>query len=351
MKILVLTKNWLGDLLFQFPAIEAIKAHWPDAEIVCLTPERCLGIAKYHPAISEVIVFDERAAERSLSGKLNFISRMRAAGPWDKAFLFHRSRTRAAMAALMGVRERIGYGSRRKWLLTTSVAEPAAPLHHVDYFLHLLSESGVSAKGNRSYRLEPNPEDHQNARAILQEAGSLSAGFVCFHLGANWEPKRWPVYRFAEAADLIQAKWGLTIFLTGSAEDSVLAEQVLSLSKKARIVSLTGQTSFGVLAALFQSSNFVISGDSGPMHIAAAAGARVAALFGPTDPKLTGPRGTGESIVIQHIPKGCSVPWFGEIPASGWLEHIKAEDVIGAIEKRHWNSAGISKIVSKEPQA
>jgi len=341
MKVIVFTKNWLGDLLFQFPAIQAIKTRWPDAEIICLTPERCRDIAAYHPAVSEVVVFDERAGEQLLLNKIKFVSKLRRQGPWDQAYLFHRSRTRAAMAVMLGARARIGYGSRRRWFLTTSVKEPAEPMHHVDYYLHLLDKAGVPASGERLYRFSPRSEDYGKANEILTHNRASASGYACFHLGANWEPKRWPVLRFAEAADLIHDKWNFPVFLTGSAQDSLLAEQVLTLVKKARVISLAGRTPFGELAALFQSSSFVISGDSGPMHIASAAGARVAALFGPTDPRLTGPRGPGESLVIQHIPEGYSVPWIGEVPGSGWLEHISAAQVVRAIEKRGWYTAGI----------
>jgi ADP-heptose:LPS heptosyltransferase len=109
-------------------------------------------------------------------------------------------------------------------------------------------------------------------------------------------------------------------------------------TQTARLTSLIGQTDLGSLAALFAGALFVVSGDSGPMHIASGAGARVVALFGPTNPDLTGPRGAGETVILKHVPQGYSSPWYGEeMPAGGWLENITPEEVITAIERHGWH--------------
>lgn len=340
MKILVITKNWIGDLLFEFPAIEALRAEWKDAEIVCLTPARCRDIAASNPAVTRALVFDERAEHRRLTARWRFAMQMRREGPWDKAFLFHRSKTRAALAFLMGARERIGYARGRRWMLTTPVEEPEKPVHHVDYFLNLVEKAGVPVRGERRYRFYPSPGDVENTRTLLREFGVSPGDYVCFHLGANWEPKRWPPSRFAEAADLIHDKWRFPVFVTGSEGDRPLAEELTAKVRRARIIPIVGRTGLGTLGALCRSSCFVVSGDSGPMHIASGSGARVAALFGPTDPNLTGPRGMGDSLVLQYIPAGYTVPWYGTIPPQGWLEHISAEELVRAVEARGWHQTG-----------
>lgn len=335
MNILIITKNWLGDLLFQFPAVEAIRKEWPGARITCLTPERCLEIAKSNPSFDEVIAFDERGPQKCLAAKVRFIMRMRSKGPWDKAFLFHRSKTRALMAFFMGAKERTGYAAKRKGLLTNPVPEPENPMHHVDYFLNLVEKSGIKPPAEKCYRFYLSPENIAAAKRTMEKHNAAPGAYACFHLGANWEPKRWPAGHFAETADLIHEKSRMPVFFTGGPGDRGLAEEAAKKVRHARVIPIAGETSLGELGALAREAAFFLSADSGPMHIAAGSGAKVMALFGPTDPNLTGPRGTGEIRVLHYVPEGYAVPWFGDVP-SEWMSKISPHQVAEALREKGW---------------
>lgn len=336
MKILIFTKNWVGDMLFQMPAIDAIAAAWPQAEIVCLVPARCREMLRAHPRVNRVLVFDERKEQKSWHSRIGFALTLRRE-KWDKAFLFHRSRTRAFIALLAGALERIGYGKGREWLLNRPVKEPADKLHHVDYFLNLVRAAGVKTPEKGFYCFYRSEEDERSARDLLSAQDLQPGRFMCFHLGANWEPKRWPPAHFAALADSIFREYGIPAVMTGAPDDKPLAEEVLRSVKEARVLSLIGQTRLGVLGSLFRQAAFVVSGDSGPMHIAAGSGARVAALFGPTDPAQTGPRGQGESLVIHHVPQGFTSPWYGKnLPEGGWLSRIQPAEVLSALRDKGW---------------
>jgi lipopolysaccharide heptosyltransferase II len=333
MKILVVMKNWLGDLLFQMPALELIKQKYPGASILCVAPERCREILEAHPAVSGFLSFDEKSTHRSLFSRLRFLLELRRQGPWDQGYLFHRSRTRALLLMLAGVKERIGYGKGRKGLLTRAVEEPARPLHQVDYFFELMKGAGFDLPAERQYRFFCKPEDERQALETLAAAGvSAPAKYICFHLGANWEPKRWPAEHFAELAEKIYAEWKMSVVVTGSAGDRPLFEALASKVRRAKVLSLVGKTGLRVSAAIYKNAACLVTGDSGPMHIASGVGARGVALFGPTDPKLTGPRGPGDFLVLQYVPAGHSVPFFGkEFPPEGWLSRITPEEVFHAI--------------------
>ncbi len=335
MNILIVTKNWLGDILFEFPAIEAIRNRYPDAHLCAMGPSRCREILASHPAINQVLVFDERNEHRSLASRLRFIRRLRREN-WDRAYLFHPSRTRAFLLLLAGVRERIGYGAGRKLFLTHPVAEPEEPMHQVDYFLYLLEQTGLCVPENAAYRFYLSRRDQEAAKAMLGDHSLRSGAFACFHLGANWEPKRWPVAHFAKLADLIFAESRLPILLTGGAQDSGLIAGMKQQVKKARLISLAGKTGLGELAAIYRHATFVVSGDSGPMHIASAVGTNLVALFGPTNPKLTGPRGTGDKVLLSYVPPGYGAPWFGKNIPEDWLSHIQPEEVLQALEEKKW---------------
>ncbi|MBI3306399.1 MAG: lipopolysaccharide heptosyltransferase II [Candidatus Omnitrophica bacterium] len=335
MKILIVTKNWLGDILFELPAIEAIKQNFPQAEIVCMTAARCRTILRNHPAVDRVLVFDEKAEHRNWFSRIRFLMELRKE-KWDRAYFFHRSKTRAFLLWLAGIQERIGYSTKgRQWFLTQAIPEPAQLLHHVDYFMELLKKTGHHVSENASYHFYFSEKDQQNAQAML-ESRSLGQ-FAVFHLGANWEPKRWPAVHFAKLADLIFEKWGLDIVVTGAPEDQKLVDEMMKDVKKARVTSLVGKTSLSELGGIYEKARFMVSGDSGPMHIAAGVGLPVLTFFGPTNPALTGPRGAGETVVLTYVPEGYQSPWYGkEFPATGWLSHIKPEEVFRAIEEKGW---------------
>jgi lipopolysaccharide heptosyltransferase II len=335
MKILVVMKNWLGDLLFQMPALDLIQQRYPEASITCIAPERCREILEAHPAVSDFLSFDEKSTHRSWASRMRFVLELRKRGPWDQGYLFHRSRSRAVFLVLAGVKERIGYGKGRKGFLSRAVEEPVQPMHQLDYFFNMMKGAGFEPPAEREYRFFYKEADEHAAREILG-AHSLekNAKYICFHLGANWEPKRWPIANFAALAEKIEEKWKLPVVVTGSKNDEPLFEELMSRVRRAKIIPLVGKTRLRVSAAIYKHAACIVTGDSGPMHIASGVGAPVVALFGPTDPKLTGPRGRGESIVLQYIPPGYAVPFFGkDLPEDGWLSHITSEEVLDAIER------------------
>ena len=335
MKILVVMKNWLGDLLFQMPALELLRERYPEALITCVAPERCREILEAHPAVSGFLSFDEKSTHRSWFARLGFLGELRKVRPWDQGYLFHRSRTRALLLMLAGVKERIGFGKGRKFFLTQALPEPVKSPHQLDYFFDLMQKAGFKLPEEKVYRFYYKEEDKKLAEELLKKNGiGEGARFICFHLGANWEPKRWPAAHFAALAERIQEKWHLPVVVTGSSNDAPLLEELLRGIQKAKIISLVGKTSLRVAACIYKRAACLVTGDSGPMHIASGVGASVVALFGPTNPDLTGPRGTGETIVLQFVPPGYSVPFFGqEFPPEGWLSRITPDQVFEAIGK------------------
>ncbi|MBI2166827.1 MAG: lipopolysaccharide heptosyltransferase II [Candidatus Omnitrophica bacterium] len=333
MKILVFTKNWLGDVLFEVPALQALRENFPGARITALAPGRCREILEAVPFLDEVREFDEREGERSLFAKLRFIAWLRRE-KFDRVFLFHRSFTRAFLAALGGIPERVGFATpKRRRVLTRAVETPSKPLHQVDYFLYLLKWAGLRVKFGAEYQFFYSPEHNAEALNLLHSKGLAEKPFAVFHIGANWEPKRWPATHFAVLADLITQNFSLPMVLTGSGRDEGIAEEILRNSRFSKPLSICGITSLKVLGALYQKARFVVSSDSGPLHIASGVGTPVVALFGPTCPRLTGPRGTGKKIVIQFVPEGYSIPWKGKsLPAGGWMERMTPEEVFKKIQ-------------------
>ncbi len=295
MKIVVFMKNWLGDALFQMPAVDAIKAAFPTSEITCIAPERCREILETQKSITNILSFDEKTSHRQWCCRPSVVWELRRLGHYDKGFLFHRSGSRAFWLYCAGVRDRIGYG--KGFFLTQKIEMEEDERHQVDFFIEFVKRAGIPVKNNAKYKFFITSDDEKEAARILKENG-VDEKFIVFHLGSNREEKRWPPEYFADLAERVWNKYKLPIVATGTLEDLDLWEKFKSKLADAKAVHLMGKTKIRVSAAIYKKSLLVVSGDSGPMHIATGVGTNVAALFGPTSPELFGPRGMGKEIIL-----------------------------------------------------
>ena len=328
MNIAVFTKNWIGDVIFETPAIRAIKENFPEARLIAVTPNRCADILKVNPYIDEVIIFDE-----NFFSKLKLITILRKK-QIDKAFLFHRSGTRAQMAYWGGIKERIGYDTKKRGsFLTHVVPEAEGPIHDVQYFLNLLRSAGLRVAGSNHYEFYFSESDRVRAKQLIDEHGFEPERLIAINPGANWIPKRWPPAYFRELANKLIGRFNVQIILTGNPDDQAVANEILNGETNSQIISLCGRTTIRELGALYSFCRFVISNDTGPLHVAAGVGADVIGIFGPTQPLETAPLGSGKNIIVQYAHEGIELPWIGKHFPSPWMELISVTDVFNAVEK------------------
>ncbi len=336
MNIVVFTKNWLGDVIFETPAIRTIKENFPDAHLIAITPRPCVPILEANPYVDEIIPFDDRKEEKSFIQKWRLVQKLRKR-PIDKAYLFHRAQKHAYLAFVAGARERIGYSTKwRSYLLTRAVSEQEDLVHDVQYFLDLLRADGLKITGDYPYEFYYLPEDETKAQSLLSENGLTADKLVAINPGANWAPKRWPIEYFSELAHRLIERYGVQIVVTGNEDDALLANRILTNGRPHHpsIVSLCGKTTIRQLGALYSKCRLVISNDTGPLHVAGGVGANVIGIFGPTQLKETAPLGRGRNIVIHYAPEGVQLPWIGEnFPFGQWMERITVDEVLRIIEK------------------
>lgn len=333
MNIALFTKNWIGDIIFETPAIRAIKENFPDAYLIAITPRRCVEVLETNPYINEIIPFDEREEGRSFISKLRLILALRKR-KIEKAFLFHRSGTRARLAYWGGAKERIGYDTKKRgFFLTCAVPEPEEPVHDVQYFLNLVRSSGLRVAENCHYEFYFSETDRAKAEELIREYRLEPERLIAINPGANWIPKRWPPAHFRGLARKLIDHFGAQIVLTGNHEDLAVANEILNGESSSQIVSLCGKTTIRELGALYSFCRLVISNDTGPLHVAAGVGANVVGIFGPTQPLETAPFGSGKNVVVQYTHEGVKLPWIGKHFPSPWMELISVEDVLNAIEK------------------
>ena len=335
MNILVFTKNWLGDVIFETPAIRTIKENFPQSHLIAVAPRRCVEILEANPYVDEVIPFDNRREEKSLISAWRFIQKLRKRRI-DKAYLFHRAQKHAWIAYLAGARERIGYGTKwRSYLLTHAIPEKEGPVHDVQYFLDLIRSEGLRVSGDYQYQFYYLKEDEAKVKSLLEEYGLNSRKLVAVNPGANWAPKRWPPEYFRELIHRLTKCYGVQVVVTGGAEDEQIANAILNNGRphNSSVVSLCGKTTIRQLGALYAHCRLLISNDSGPLHIGSGVGTNVVGIFGPTEPLETGPLGSGRNVVIQYVPEGKKLPWVGKKFPSPWIEHISVDEVFNVIQR------------------
>lgn len=326
-RILIWEVNWIGDVLFSTPMIRALKENFPGAHISVITAPRSKEVLETNPCVDDILLYDERGMSRGALEKLRFIARIRK-GRYDIVFLLHRSASRAFMCLLGGVRNRVGYAIKKKNIFLTHKINAVPDKHHrIEYFLGLARKAGADTD-SRMLEIYTDPADVSYVENILKTNHVDNHKLlVAVNPGGNWMPKRWRCRKYAALCDTLIKEFKAAVIMTGSQKDIDLYLAIQEMMTE-KIVSVCGKTTLRQLAALYSKSSLVISGDSGPLHVARAAGAKVLALFGPTSPGVTGPYGEGEYSVIQKN-TGCKIPCYEtDCRDQSCMEAIKVEDVI-----------------------
>jgi len=329
--ILVVNINWLGDAIFSTPVFRALKDAYPKAHVACLCVPRVQEVLRHCPYIDELIIYDEQGRDRWPWNKLALAARLRAKR-FDTAFLLHRSVARAFLVYLAGVPVRVGY-SKAGLFLTHPVQHPGDDLHRSDHYLRVIESHGIICR-DRSCGLDLSSADKESVDAKLKAKG-IGPGekFVVLNIGGNWDLKRWPLPLWAQLARRIGIASELKVVFSGAAKDREEVAGVVT-SSGINAVNLAGETTLGESMALFARAQAVVSGDSGPLHLAGSVGANVVGIFGPTRPEITGPRGTGAATVLfKHV--GCNnAPCYHLTCGNNvCMQSIGVDDVWQALQK------------------
>ena len=336
MTFLILAPNWLGDAVMALPAIADVVAHaGTGGRVLVAARPAVAGLFACVEGIAGVVTLDGGTSRTGLAGIAANAQAVRDAGA-DVALLLPNSVRVGLVAWRAGVAERWGYHHQgRGVLLTRAVATPRESVHQADYYRRLVLALGIPSLG-REPRLRIPPEAAAQAAQLLAEHGwTPGTRLIGMAPGAAFGgAKRWAPARFAQvSAALAQSHDALTV-IVGSAADQATAWEILQEAGKIadrtsarRPVSLAGRTSLPQLAAVLARCAAVVSNDSGAMHVAAAAGVPVVALFGPTSERETAPRGARAAVLTA--PVWCRPCMLRECP----LDHrcmtgISAADVV-----------------------
>lgn len=314
-RILVRATNWVGDAVMSLPALQVLRARFPQAHIAILARPWVADIYAREPIGDEVILYTAAKGWHDLGGKLRLAGELRAKR-FDTALLLQNAFEAAALVWIAGIPRRIGYDrDGRGFLLTDAVRVPNhEAVHQRYYYLELLHRSGLIdvVPDWPAIRLHGAAEAAASGKCRFSEQlGWTAAGITGISPGAAYgSAKRWIPERFAEAAVRLQQP--AAIF--GSGDERALCEEV---AEEIRTVGLpvhnfAGQTALREYIDLAAACSVYLTNDSGGMHIASALGVPTVAIFGATDDIATGPTGPLARVVRQ--PVECSPCLLRECP-------------------------------------
>ncbi len=325
-RILIIRVDLIGDLVMSLPAIRVLKRTYPEAEIDLLAVPSSAKVVASDPDIAQVIAYDPNIWRRPKAllqwrnwRNLFVLWRRLHAHHYDIAInLF--GEWASALILLSGAQRRLGFSHENyPGFLTDSVTgrhwDSNDSKHEVDYCLELAQAAGATTTPeDRIPHLAVDPNVVQQVEQLLQNEGmQTNRPLIACHVSSNnGYAKRWPVPYWATLIDRLIREDRIQVVLTGAPDDMPLIMEVIQCMRE-QPINLAGKTSLTQLAALYKHANLLITGDSGPMHIAAAVGTPLIAIHGPTDPALSGPISPTATIMRSAI--WCSPCYNAKGPA------------------------------------
>ena len=313
-RLVIRAPNWLGDAVLALPAMAAVRAQFADAEITIAAPAGIAALFREHTIARPNRVLD-------LTDKHSEVTAALRNGGFDACLLLPNSFRAAWQARRAGIPHRWGFGTaNRRWLLTRVSRKPARgeARHQADYYRALVRGLDIPCDQAPEAALplvRPTSSSVARADTLLRQHGwSDGDPFLAMLPGAAYgQAKQWPADRMADTAARLARDRNLCCVLLGASHDTPAARAIESWlrahapEQAGRVIDLVGRTSLGALAGVLDRAVVCISNDSGGMHLAAALGRPVVAIFGPTDERATAPLGNHTVLVEPAFCRPCQL--------------------------------------------
>jgi ADP-heptose:LPS heptosyltransferase len=330
-RILVIRRRYLGDVVLLGSFLANLRRHWPDAAIAVLVEPAYAPILALNPDVTATLHPPVGAGAWP-----GFVRRLRAQR-FTHVFNFDNTEATALITRLSGAAFRLalhhgGYRVKLRSAYTHVVNDPNE-LHEsrsiTEYYLCALSAAGVTVV-TREVRLMPRPEDVADLRRFVGAAGPI----LLVHPGSRSPWRVWPAEQFAAVCDRVQDDLGAQVVLIGGPGDQALVAEIRRHART-HLVALD-PPSLPRLAALASLSTALLCHDSGPMHVAAAVGTPVVALYGSQNRQLFRPHGDGHVLLAPSLPCGSACVAPGRcIPEDSYhnacVRRLPLEEVLAAV--------------------
>ena len=340
MNVLIVKLSAIGDVVHTLPSLRALRKLYPDAHVTWVVEEAAADLLAGHPDLNRVIVSSRkrwvdsimhlRGTGATAKEVTSFLKTLRDRR-YDLVIDFHGLFKSAVIVLASGGRRKLGYKSMQELsglFYNEKIPEDMAK-HAVDRYLDFARHLGAPA-AEAEFIIPIDDEHRKRVHTLLVSKGIDPAeAFVAINPVAYWDTKLWENEKFARLSDRIAKELGMKLIFTGGGGDETIGR--IRAMMTAPSVSLEGETSLRELAYLYKISRLVVTTDSGPMHIAAAVGTPTVALFGPTDPRRTGPYGEGHTVIRKNLP--CSPCFRKECDTMKCMRDISVEEVFEAVGK------------------
>ncbi len=348
MKILIVKLSAIGDVIHTLPALTALRRYYPDARIDWLVEDGASDLVQGHAALSRALVWRRREfVELLKTGRLfsavrlflSLLLQLRDTR-YDLVLDFQALLKSSLWIFLARGGSKAGFGpgmehaEKSHLFLNERIPALSMEIHALDRGLMLLEALGIP-NSPVLYDLPIGEKDEAAAQQLLAESGvQWDQPLVAINPVAKWPTKLWSPQRFRALAERLLES-GFQVVFTGSKEDRLCLDDVTG-TLGASVSRLDGRTTLKVLAAVYRLASVVVSTDTGPMHLAAAVGTPVVALFGPTAPSRTGPYGKGHLVLRAGV--SCS-PCFSrsckttDLEPMACMNRITVEQVVDAVRR------------------
>lgn len=315
-RICLIKPSALGDVVQTLPILPVLKARFPDAQISWVIRDSFANLLEAHPQIDEVIPFSRRSSVPYWWGFLKDLKKRQ----FDLVLDLQGLMRTGVMTAATRARWRIGIeaareGSHLAYNMTIPETSRFVPAYQKYWNV---ADAFGSGKTSRETRIFISDEDKAWARKTLS-AGEQSCPTLAIHAGAQWITKRWPPESFAAVGAKAIRHFRCNIVLVGTADERPLTSQIEQLLHKfvptGRVLNLAGQTSLKQLAAVLMETDYLLTNDSGPMHLAAGLGTPVTGIFTCTSALRSGPPGDQHELVSTNV--DCAASYQKRCPKRG----------------------------------
>ena len=296
--ILLIKPSSLGDVVHAMPTLAALRHVYPFAKVTWFVKRQWARLVERFDGVDQVWAVDP-----GLRSWLSQVSALRARR-FDLAVDLQGLLRSAFIGWGSGASCRVGFANAREgspWWYTQRVLVPTVDMHAVDRYLLVAKSLGAVEPGPAQFNFRfPQTDQEQLDRLLLQADLAPGTRWVAMNVSARWTTKRWPARSYALLADhLVEQGSGPVVFLGGSDDRAGIA--AVRGMMKTRSIDFAGVLPVELLPSFLSRTALLITNDSGPMHIAAAVGAPIVALFGPTSPMRTGPYGKGHRVLTHEV--------------------------------------------------
>ncbi len=334
MKILILKPSSLGDVIQAVPVLRLLKQHFPHSEIFWWIDSGLAPLLAGDPDLTDVVRFERRRWARPAHWPEMIRSvRWLRAQQFDLVIDLQCLARSGTFAWLTRGKFLVGLDEARegaRGFYDVAVPRKSFHTHAVDWYLSVLPALGVPVHQNFVWL----PERPEISAAVKSKWNTDAGKWIALQPGARWNNKRWPATHFAELIRQLAQKYPDARFaILGGKDDQALGETLLRAAPN-RSLNLCGATSLLEMVEWLRLCDLLITNDTGPMHVAAALGKPLIGLFGPTEPRRTGPYGQLENILRLELPCSPCLKSVCRIPETDkCLQALAPATVLARVQK------------------